>query len=101
MAYHDVFFITMQKEIDGYHSGKNGPGGNYQGDFHFQGNDFNSNGPKIKGEKENTLKILQDNNNEVVEFFKSKEQRFLNLIKVKIEQKIEENQRKIDNSNTY
>ena len=70
-------------------------------EYHFQGSDFDTNGPGIKSQKENILNLLKENNDDVKLFFENKKQSFLNQIKFKIENKLQANQTKIDNSNKY
>ncbi|WP_231489859.1 hypothetical protein [Pedobacter sp. Leaf170] len=70
-------------------------------EYHFQGSDFDANGPAIKSQKENLLNLLKENNDDVKLFFENKKQAFLNQIKFKIENKLQANQTKIDNSHKY
>lgn len=52
-------------------------------EYHFQGADFDANGPVIKSQKENLLNLLKQNNDDVKLFIDNKKPAFLNQISSK------------------
>lgn len=69
--------------------------------YHFQNSNLDEIGPRAKEDKDNLIQILEDNAGDISAFFESKKQAFLNIIKLKIEDKVFANKKKKDDLDKF